>query len=153
MSAPAAATLEHELAALRAQVEALKGRLREDRVSIVCFSGEWDRLFAAFVIANGALAMDQEVDLFITFWAAGSLRKGAGNRENKALLDRLLGGMLPNGPERAPLSRMNWFGLGKWFFRRRMKAKGEYAGHGNVDACGVATFLKTATKGSVVLFI
>ena len=50
---------------LEARVAALEsGRsapTTADSVSIACFSGDWDRLFAACVIANGAAAMGQTV--------------------------------------------------------------------------------------------
>lgn len=184
------ADLHTQLDALREDVARLNARLEAMRpshdVSIVCFSGEWDRLFAAFVIANGSLALGQEVHLFFTFWAAAALRAGTRSRTEKEFLDRVLGGVLPAGPERAPLSKMNFFGLGKWFFRRRMRARGvpglselvlqarELGAHfhvcemstdllgfdmadfgeaGSVEACGVATFMSTAVKSQVTLFI
>ena len=67
------AALEEELGTLKGLVEKEK---RDDLVSLICFSGEWDRLFAALTIAAGALAMGQKVHLFFTFWAVSALRKG-----------------------------------------------------------------------------
>ncbi len=183
--------LAAEVRRLRIQVDELArtgvGDQREDKVSLVCFSGEWDRLFAAFVVANGALAMGQEVHMFFTFWATAALRDGtATGTKKKGLMERMIGRMLPVGPDRAPLSRMNWGGLGKLFMAHRMKQCGvdrlselvtqardlgvhlhlcemsadilgincdELIGDDGIDACGVATFLTTALKGKVVLFI
>lgn len=117
-----------EIEELRDQIREMKTRFdqqkRENRISLVCFSGDWDRLFAAFVIANGALAMGQEVEIFLTFWAAAALRKGAAPLKAKTLFERLMGTMLPAGADRAPLSRMDYFGLGRLMLRRRMKSKG-----------------------------
>jgi len=97
---------------------------KSDSVSIVCFSGEWDRLFAVFTIANGALALGQEVHLFFTFWATAALRDAEKTSANKPLMNRLLGKFLPCGAGRAPLSRMNWGGLGKLFLGYRMRKHG-----------------------------
>jgi|GEM_PF-219845 len=121
--------LAAEVERLREQVEELAARdgrdQREDSVSLVCFSGEWDRLFAAFVVANGALAMGQEVHMFFTFWASAALRQnGSKSGRNKGLMERMIGWMLPSGPDAAPLSRMHWGGLGKLFIGHRMKQCG-----------------------------
>ena len=43
--------------------------------TIIVFSGEFDKVVAAFVIANGAAAMDDEVTMFFTFWGLNALRK------------------------------------------------------------------------------
>jgi peroxiredoxin family protein len=194
MAAPSADhdLLAEELERLRIQVDELTRQVerdqREDTVNLVCFSGEWDRLFAAFVVANGALAMGQEVHMFFTFWASAALRdvRAVGTGRNKGLMERLIGRMLPSGPDAARLSRMHWGGLGKLFMARRMKQCGveplsemmaqaqelgahlhlcemsseilgidceDLIGDDEIDACGVATFLSTALKGRVVLFI
>jgi peroxiredoxin family protein len=164
----------------------LQEETRDDAIAIICFSGEWDRLFAAFVIATGALAMDQRVDLFVTFWAAAALRDRSRRAENRQLFERLMGAMLPAGPERAPLSKMNFCGLGKAMLRWRMRRAGvdrldamvsgfremggrmhlcemssgilgvrptDLIGGDAINPCGVATFLRTATRGKAVLFI
>jgi len=43
--------------------------------TIVVFSGNLDRVLAAFVIANGAAAMGHPVTMFFTFWGLNALRK------------------------------------------------------------------------------
>ena len=63
--------LEQELETLKSQLQPQK---QENQASIICFSGEWDRLFASLTIAVGSLAMGMEVHLFFTFWAASALR-------------------------------------------------------------------------------
>ena len=70
-----------------------------EKVTIVVHSGDLDRFMSALIIGNGFLAMGAEVTLYFTFWA----------------LQRLVRGRLSN----APLSRMNFFGLGAWMMRRR----------------------------------
>jgi peroxiredoxin family protein len=43
--------------------------------TIIVFSGDLDRAIAAFIIANGAAAMGDEVTMFFTFWGLSLLRK------------------------------------------------------------------------------
>lgn len=120
--------LQVDVEALRKEVQSLRQRLAaqetDDKVSIICFSGEWDRLFAALTIAAGSLAMGMEVHLFFTFWGMSALRATKEREGEKTFLQRMLGRLLPCGPDRAPLSKLNWCGLGKVLMRRLMKQKG-----------------------------
>ena len=45
------------------------------RKTIIVFSGDFDKVMAAFIIANGAAAMDDEVTMFFTFWGLNALRR------------------------------------------------------------------------------
>lgn len=51
--------------------------MAKQRVSMVLFSGTLDKLMAASIIASGAVAMGQEVDIFVTFWGLMACKKGA----------------------------------------------------------------------------
>lgn len=57
------------------------------RVSLLVFSGEYDKLLAAFVIATGAAASDMQVDMFFTFWGAAALKKRGPQRGRKSLVE------------------------------------------------------------------
>ncbi|MGB9826079.1 MAG: DsrE/DsrF/DrsH-like family protein, partial [Desulfofundulus sp.] len=48
--------------------------MREDKKTIIVFSGDLDKAMAAFIIANGAAAMGNEVTMFFTFWGLNILR-------------------------------------------------------------------------------
>ena len=67
-------SLEERILALEKQIDELK-KGGDNSVSLICFSGEWDKLFAALTIGCGALAMGSEVHLFFTFWAVTALRQ------------------------------------------------------------------------------
>ena len=73
-----------------------------EKATIVVQSGDFDKLYSALIISNGALAMGMEVSLYFTFWALTRLRKKGG---------------LDSGP----LSKMQMLGLGKWMVKQRMK--------------------------------
>ncbi|MBT4511662.1 MAG: NADH dehydrogenase FAD-containing subunit [Chloroflexi bacterium] len=112
-------SLSEEVAALKKQV---KDQQQENSVNVICFSGEWDRLFASLTIAGSALAMGMQVHLFFTFWAVSALRgDGSVKGSEKSFLQTMFGRMLPSGPGKAPLSKFNFGGLGKCLMRRIMK--------------------------------
>jgi len=41
---------------------------KKKKAAMVVLSGDMDKLFAAFIIANGAAAVNMEVTMFFTFW-------------------------------------------------------------------------------------
>ncbi len=47
----------------------------KEKLSIVCFSGDFDRALAALTIATGAAATNREVTLFFTFWGLNIIKK------------------------------------------------------------------------------
>ena len=66
--------------------------------TIIVFSGEFDKVTAAFVIANGAAAMDDEVTMFFTFWGLNALRKDMHvPTAGKTVLQKMFGAMMPRG--------------------------------------------------------
>jgi NADPH-dependent 2,4-dienoyl-CoA reductase/sulfur reductase-like enzyme/peroxiredoxin family protein/rhodanese-related sulfurtransferase/TusA-related sulfurtransferase len=97
---------------------------RTDRKTFVVFSGDLDKVLAAFVIANGALAMGSEVAMFFTFWGLNALRKRpAPAVEGKSAMDRMFGAMMPCGPEALKLSKMNMGGMGTAMMKQVMRGK------------------------------
>jgi peroxiredoxin family protein len=114
--------IENEVKGLNQKFHSVK---YEDSVAIVCFSGDWDRLFAAFTIANGALALGKEVHMFFTFWGATAVRKkGSKSSSQKTWIQKLMGRMLPGSVSSVPLSKMNFGGLGKVMLGKCMQEKG-----------------------------
>lgn len=92
--------------------------------TIVVFSGELDRAMAAFVIANGAIAMGGKATLFFTFWGLNVLRKNPSPAvKGKTFMDKLFGWMLPQGPDKLPLSNMHMGGMGTAMMKSRMASK------------------------------
>ena len=111
--------------------------------TIVVFSGELDRAMAAFVIANGALAMGGKATLFFTFWGLNVLRKEtAPVVEDKTFMDKLFGWMLPQGPSKLPLSNMHMGGMGTAMMKSRMASK---------DLPNLPDLMKSAIEGGVRL--
>ncbi len=91
--------------------------------TFVVFSGDLDRVLAAFVIANGALAMGSEVTLFFTFWGLNALRKDNPPPVAKGMMDRMFGMMMPRGADRLTLSKMHMGGMGTAMMKSVMRDK------------------------------
>ncbi len=95
--------------------------------TIIVFSGDYDKVMAAFIIANGAAAMDDEVTMFFTFWGLATLRKpstGAkASGKPKSTLQKGFSMMLPPSPEKLGLSKFNFGGLGQMMMKKVMKSE------------------------------
>ncbi len=116
------ALLEGRIAELEARLAEVEERLPEDRVTIVVFSGELDRVLAAFIIATGALALGQEVSMFFTFWGLNALRKQR-ILDGKSLPEKMMSMMTPASTGKMGVSKMNFFGVGAQMLRFMMKNK------------------------------
>lgn len=94
-----------------------------DKTTIIVFSGDLDKAMASFIIANGSAAMGSEVTMFFTFWGLNILRKENATVGKKHWMEKLFGAMMPKGPEKLGLSKMNMGGIGakmmKWAMRRK----------------------------------
>jgi len=89
--------------------------------TIILFSGDFDKVLAAFIIANGAAAMGDDVTMFFTFWGLNCLRKPVAPAHKKSFLQGMFGGMMPKGPAKLGLSKMNFAGMGPKMMRRVMR--------------------------------
>lgn len=93
------------------------------KTTIIAFSGEMDKLFAALSLASASAACGLETTVFFTFWGLAALRKPGSSGAGKSLLNRMLGRMLPTGCARLPVSAMNFGGAGAMFFRWLMRSR------------------------------
>lgn len=120
--APRVQALEEKVQKLTKRLQDLEERTPEDRVAIVVFSGDLDRVLAAFVIATGAAAMGQQVSMFFTFWGLSVLKKGS-DFSGKTLFQKMMALMSPDSSLNLPVSKMNYFGVGAKMLRSMMKEK------------------------------
>jgi len=91
--------------------------------TIVVFSQDLDKAIASFIIASGAAAMGKEVTLFFTFWGLNVLRKHNPAKVQKTFIERMFGRMMPRGPKRLPISKMNMAGMGPRMIQYVMNQK------------------------------
>lgn len=95
--------------------------VRNDRVTIVLFSGDLDKLQAALTIANGAAAVGMQATVFFTFWGLNALRKKPFATGARNWIQRLFAPLNRGGVRRLPLSRFNFAGLGPVLLRKAMR--------------------------------
>lgn len=116
------AAFQERLDTLERRLEQVEQSLPEDKVALVVFSGELDRVLASFVIATGAAAMGQEVSMFFTFWGL-SVLKNESSLQGKNLFEKMMSVMTPGSTEDLPVSKMNYFGVGAKMLRKMMADK------------------------------
>ena len=114
--------LEEKLQHLEQRLADVEGRVAEDRVALVVFSGDLDRVLAAFIIATGAAALGQQVSMFFTFWGLSVLKKDK-QLSGKSLFQKMMGLMSPGSSKSLPVSKMNYFGVGAKMLRAMMRQK------------------------------
>ena len=66
--------LKEQFEDLRKQLDSLKKAAPENKLAMIVFSGDMDKVLASFVIATGAVAMGMDVVMFFTFWGTPVLR-------------------------------------------------------------------------------
>lgn len=183
VATPSLDALQQQVQQLQAQVDALRAQAPDNRLSMVVFSGDLDRVLAAFVIASGAAASGMEVSMFFTFWGLTALRQKRESR-GKTLFQKLMGWMTPVGIRGLGVSKMNFGGIGAKMLRTMMRQQGvpqpeEMAQMARelgvrlvacqmsmdvmgirkeelidgIEVGGVATFLGDATRSKATLFI
>jgi peroxiredoxin family protein len=128
LSALVSAEVARQLAAVRADLERAIAEVRErtpdDRASLVVFSGDLDRVLAAFVIATGAAAAGLETSMFFTFWGLSTVKSKTAKAVQKGLKQRMFTLMTPASSEGLGTSKMNFFGMGSVLLRSMMKEQG-----------------------------
>lgn len=84
------------------------------KMSLLVFSGEYDKALAALILANTGREMGMEVTMFFTFWGLMLVRDPEKlSLEDKTLFEQMFSLVTPQGIEALPLSRMNLAGFGK----------------------------------------
>ncbi|MFM6967979.1 MAG: FAD-dependent oxidoreductase [Microbacteriaceae bacterium] len=91
------------------------------KTSFVVFSGDLDKLIASFIIANGALAMGEEVSMFFTFWGLNALRAKNPPKRQKKAMEKMFAAMMPSGADDLKLSQLNMGGAGTEMIKQVMK--------------------------------
>jgi len=93
------------------------------KLSIICFSGDFDKAVAAFTMATGAAAVNWEVNVFFTFWGLNILKKKQGRSIiGKGFLARFFN-FLMGGSKNLPLSRLNFGGISPGLMTGMMKKR------------------------------
>ena len=136
--------IENQFTEFQSQLAALNKKIPEDKLSMVVFSGDLDKVIAAFVIATGAVAMGMDAVMFCTCWGTPVLRDGMKNVGGKDAFGKMFGTMLPKGMSQVKLSKMNMGGMGTAMMKSLMKKK---------NVASLEEFLAMAEELGVRIFI
>jgi len=94
---------------------------KKKKLSLIIFSGDMDKLIAAFIIATGAAASDMDVAMFFTFWGYRAIKKNV--PMGKSFFGKMINIMEGGGLEKASPSKYSMGGIGRWMFKKMMGAK------------------------------
>ncbi|MGI6434797.1 MAG: DsrE/DsrF/DrsH-like family protein [Syntrophomonadaceae bacterium] len=98
--------------------------MQNSALSILLFSGDYDKCLAAMILANGARDLDMEVDIFCAFWGLLLLRDPERlSMADKDLYEKMFTVATPSGAENLPLSKMNMAGMGKQMLLNMMASQ------------------------------
>jgi peroxiredoxin family protein len=109
--------------------------------TLIVMSGDMDKIFAAFSIAVGAAAAGKETSMFFTFWGLKAIQKG--NFTGKTFFGKMVGLLNRGGINRIGPSRFNFWGVGRWMFKKMM---------GNRKVASLEELRKTAIELGVKLY-
>ncbi len=82
------------------------------KATIIAWSSDLDRAYAALILATTAAAAGMRVTVFATFWGLLLLKKPNRGVTGTDWMTKLLARLAPGGPDRLRLSRSNLGGLG-----------------------------------------
>lgn len=91
-------------------------------ICIILFSGDLDKALSALAMAWTAAGQGYQAQIFFTFWGISLLRKERGAAHNP--LEKLFKLLLPVGPDKLGLSKMNFGGLGGYLMKKLIRLRG-----------------------------
>jgi peroxiredoxin family protein len=117
---------------------------KKRKMTLLMFSGEYDKALAALILANSARELDMDVTMFFAFWGLFLVRDPKNmSLEDKTIYEQMFGMVTPKGIEDLPLSRMNMAGLGKAMLKEMME---------DDDTPPLTAFLNGARKKGVKFY-
>ncbi|MFC1566809.1 DsrE/DsrF/DrsH-like family protein [bacterium] len=115
----------------------------KEKATIIVFSSDIDKVFAALTIATGALSMNMDVTLFFTFWGLNVIRKENTTKKKIGIIRKLFSKFNKGGAHNLKLSKFNMGGIGTHLMKNIMK---------KVNMNDTQTMLKTAkTMGAKIV--
>lgn len=109
--------------------------MQKNKLSLIVFSGDFDKAIAAFTLASSAAASNYEVNMFFTFWGLNIIRKNRGRAFSGRGILAMVFNFLMGGFKHLPLSRLNFLGLSPILMTGMMKSKNVATLDQLFDAC------------------
>ncbi len=92
----------------------------KNAITLVVFSGDLDKLLAAFIIATGAAASGMQVNMFFTFWGLKLIQQQGKKVRGVNWKQRMFGWMVRPGPDKRTISKLNMGGMGTAMLKQIM---------------------------------
>lgn len=104
-------------AELLRRVEALEqaqraGIQKRNKLTIIAWGGELDRIWPTTILASTAAASGMEVSVFFTFWGLFAIVRPDVRITGRHWMQKMMSAMNPGSPARAKLSRYQFAGAG-----------------------------------------
>jgi len=104
---------EEVIAELQAQIQKHEREsARHNKLVIVSWGGDLDRVWPAFILATSGAAMGMETMVFFTFWGLFPLVKNEVRITGENWMQKMMSAMNRGGTEHLGLSKMNFAGMG-----------------------------------------
>ena len=114
---------EERLDALESELIKLRKETPDaNKVTLLLFSGEQDKIMAGLMIAATAASMGQDVTAFFTFWGINALKEKR-LYSGKDLKEKMIDLMTPAGASHMGVSQLNMLGMGAMMLKQMMKDK------------------------------
>lgn len=94
-----------------------------NRATLLVLHNDFEKLMAAMMVANAAAAQGMDVQMYFSFWGVHLLRADRPDRggERPGWIQRMMAWMTPAGPQRQPLGKMHFGGVGLGLMNRLMR--------------------------------
>lgn len=87
-----------------------------NKVTIILEHGDFESVMACLIIANASAAMEQETNIFFTFWGLFPLLRDEVRFSGRNWMQRMLFGMNRGGISHLKTSKLNFGGMGPAMF-------------------------------------
>jgi peroxiredoxin family protein len=107
-----AAELTDLLAEAQAQPAPGPGIDRKNKITIIAWGGDLDRIWPTLILSTTAAASGMEARVFFTFWGLFALVKPGTRITGDNWMQKMLSMMNPGSPGKAKLSKLSFAGAG-----------------------------------------
>jgi peroxiredoxin family protein len=113
-----AAELTDLLAEAQAQAAPGPGIDKQNKITIVAWGGDLDRIWPTTILATTAAASGMESSVFFTFWGLFAIVKPGVRITGDNWMQKMMSAMNPGSAQKAKLSQYNFAGAGPAMFKK-----------------------------------
>lgn len=95
----------------------------KEKMTLIVFTGDLDKVLASFVLSTAAASMGMDVTMFFTFWGLNVIKKNPPFMKGSGIMQKMLSVLNRGGANRLSMSKLNMLGMGPWMLGKMMKSK------------------------------